>query len=127
MPIVKNSDSIVKYSNTFKRLTLTRDKFRIKTIERKLTVEDERRAGVPEANIAFDPVEMPSDTELLQKITKEVVTELGDEILRPLQNLETTYFQETVLAAENFVYALFDEKLKRISRFSSYQKNCNRS
>lgn len=95
----------------------------VKTLERKLTVEDEGKAGVPEANITFDPVEMPSDTELLQQITKEVVTELGDEILRPLQNLENKYFQEgekhmrrkdTLPAAENFINALFDEKLKRI-------------
>lgn len=101
----------------------TGEDIQVKTLERKLTVEDEGRAGVPEANITFDPVEMPSDTELLQQITKEVVTELGDEVLRPLQNLENNYFQEgekhmrrkdTLCAAENFINALFDEKLKRI-------------
>lgn len=56
-------------------------------------------------------------------MTDQVVAELGKEALRPLQNLEQTYFKkgenflrrrDTLSAAENFVNAIFDEKLKRI-------------
>ncbi len=101
----------------------TGENIQVKTIERKQIAEDEGSAGLPEANITFDPVEIPSDTEILQKISEEVVAELGREALKPLQNLEKTYFQDgekylrrqdSMIAAEHFINALFDEKLKRI-------------
>ncbi|HUT43694.1 MAG TPA: CsgG/HfaB family protein [Desulfobacterales bacterium] len=101
----------------------TGENIQVKTIERKTAVEDESSAGVPEANIKFDPVEIPSDTELLQTMTEEVVTELAREALRPLQNLEKTYYEkgdqnlrrrDNIVAAENFVNAVFDEKMKMI-------------
>ena len=66
---------------------------------------------------------IPTDTELLQKMTGEVVAELGREALKPLNNLEKTYFQageqfikrrERLQAAESFVDAVFDEKMKMI-------------
>ena len=101
----------------------TGENIQVKTIESKETAEDETSAGIPEANIKFDPLEIPTDTELLQKMTDKVVAELGREALRPLQNLEKTYFQnaenllrrrDNLNAAENFVNAVFDEKMKRI-------------
>lgn len=101
----------------------TGENIQVKTIERKEVAEDESSAGLAEANVKFDPLEMPTDTELLQKMTDQVVAELGKEALRPLQNLEQTYFKkgenflrrrDTLSAAENFVNAIFDEKLKRI-------------
>lgn len=101
----------------------TGENVQVKTIERKEVAEDEASAGIPAANIKYDPVEMPTDTELLQKMTEEVVAELGREVLKPMQNLETIYFQngETLLrrrndiqAAESFVNAIFDEKLKMV-------------
>ncbi len=101
----------------------TGENIQVKTIERKTVVEDMGSAGVPEAGVKFDPVEIPSDTELLQALTVEVVTELGREALRPLQNLEKAYFEqgeqhlrrrENLRAVENFVNTIFDEKLKMI-------------
>ena len=101
----------------------TGENIQVKTIERKTVVEDVGSAGVPEADVKFDPVEIPSDTELLQGMTGEVVAELGQEALRPLQNLEKTYFEQgeqhlrrrdSLMAAENFVDTIFDEKLKMI-------------
>ena len=101
----------------------TGENIQVKTIERKTVVEDKGSAGVPEAGVKFDPVEIPSDTELLQVLTVEVVTELGREALRPLQNLEKAYFEqgeqhlrrrENLWAVENFVNTIFDEKLKMI-------------
>lgn len=101
----------------------TGENIQVKTIERKEVAEDKTSAGLPEAGVKFDPMEIPSDTELLQKMTDEVVAELGREALRPLQNLETTYFQsgekflqrrDKLQAAESFIDAIFDEKLKRI-------------
>ncbi len=101
----------------------TGENIQVKTIERKEVAEDESSAGLAEAGVKFDPLEMPTDTELLQKMTDQVVAELGKEALHPLQNLEQTYFKkgenflrrrDTMNAAENFVNAIFDEKLKRI-------------
>ncbi len=101
----------------------TGENIQVKTIERKEVAQDESSAGLADAGVKFDPLELPTDTELLQKMTDQVVAELGKEALRPLQNLEQTYFKkgenflrrrDTLNAAENFVNAIFDEKLKRI-------------
>ncbi len=101
----------------------TGENIQVKTVERKEIVEDEASAGLVEAGVKFDPLEIPTDTELLQKLTDEVVAELGLEALRPLQNLEQIYFREgenymrrrdNLNAAEQFVNVLFNEQLKRI-------------
>ena len=95
----------------------------VDTIPRTKVATDETSAGVQIAGIKYDPLEIPTDTELLQDLTNEVVTELGQEALQPLKNLEKTYFEfgeqqlrrrDRVKAAENFVDAIFDEKIKRI-------------
>ena len=102
----------------------TGENIQVRTIERKRVVEDEASAGLAEANVKYDPLELPTDTELLQSLTSEVVAELGREVLRPLRNLEQTYFQEgekllrrrqNLEAAEKFIDAVFDERLKRIT------------
>jgi len=101
----------------------TGENIQVRTIERKEVVEDDASAGLPEANVKYDPLVIPTDTELLQKMTSEVVAELGREALKPLNNLEKTYFQageqfikrrERLQAAESFVDAVFDEKMKMI-------------
>jgi curli biogenesis system outer membrane secretion channel CsgG len=101
----------------------TGENIQVKTIENKAVVEDETSAGIPEAKIKFDPLEIATDTELLQQMTEKVVAELGREALRPLQNLEQTYFKEgenllrrrdNLNAVESFISAIFDEKMKRI-------------
>jgi len=99
----------------------TGENIQVRTIERKEVVEDDTSAGLPEANVKYDPLVIPTDTELLQKMSSEVVAELGREALKPLNNLEKTYFQageqsikrrERLQAAESFVDAIFDEKMK---------------
>jgi len=101
----------------------TGENIQVKTIERKRVAEDEASAGLAEAGVTFDPMEIPTDTELLQNLAEEVVAQLGREVLEPIQNLQTTYFQQgeqhlrrrdNPEAAESFVNAIFDEKMKRI-------------
>lgn len=96
----------------------------VDTIARTLTAKDDTSAGVQIAGIKFDPLEIPTDTELLQELTTEVVAELGQEALKPLQNLEKTYYKlgekykerrDNILAAEYYMDAIFDEQVKRIS------------
>ena len=94
------------------------------TIERRKTATDDTRAGIQVAGIEYDPLEIPTDTELLQELGGEVVAELGREALRPLQALEKKYFdlvekhlqrRDAVTAAEYFVDAIFDEKVKEVA------------
>lgn len=101
----------------------TGENIQVDTIERKKIVEDETCAGLPDAGIKFDPLEIPTNTELLQAMTDEVVAELGQEVLKPLRNLERIYYRtgETLLrrrenlsAAESFVNAIMDEKMKML-------------
>ncbi|MBW2340254.1 MAG: hypothetical protein JRF50_07900 [Deltaproteobacteria bacterium] len=103
----------------------------VDTISRKKTAKDETSAGVQIAGIKFDPLEIPTNTELLQQLTDEVVGELGREGLRPLRNLEKTYFQagekylqrrNYLQAAESFVDAVFAEKIKMIQGSPMTQK-----
>jgi hypothetical protein len=109
----------------------TGENIQVRTVERKETVEDTTSAGLPEAKVKFDPLDIPTDTELLQKMTDDVVAELGREALRPLQNLEQTYFNEgeklirrrdKLGAAESFIDAVFDERLRRIQGSPMTQK-----
>ncbi|UCH22923.1 MAG: hypothetical protein JSU83_06860 [Deltaproteobacteria bacterium] len=95
----------------------------VDTIPRTKMAKDETSAGVQLAGIKYDPLEIPTDTELLQELTNEVVSELGREALRPLKNLEKSYFESGekylqrrnhLQAAENFVNAIFDERVKMI-------------
>ena len=101
----------------------TGENIQVRTIESKETVEDDTSAGLKDADVKFDPLEIPTDTELLQQMTDKVVSDLGREVLRPLQNLETVYFQEgekhirrrsALQAAESYVNAIFDEKMKMV-------------
>ena len=91
------------------------------TIPRSKTATDGTSAGVQVAGIEYDPLEIPTDTELLQELTAEVVVELGREALQPLQSLEKTYFElgekhlrrrNSIAACEYFIDAIFTEMVK---------------
>lgn len=103
---------------------LTGENTRVDTIERKLQVEDTANAGVSEAGVTFDAMEIPTDTEILQQLTEQVVESMASDVLRPLQQLETFYFNqgqdsekrsEIENAVEYYTYAIFNEKLKSVS------------
>lgn len=97
----------------------------VETLERKKVAEDTSNAGIPDAGITFDPMEVPTDTEILQSMTTDVIDQLAREVLKPLMNLEKEYFQkgdnylnrrkEFIPAVEEFTNALFDEKLKSVN------------
>ncbi|NQZ23108.1 MAG: hypothetical protein HRT53_13765 [Colwellia sp.] len=97
---------------------------RVETIKRQRVVEDNANEGIKDANVIFDPLEIATDTELLQLMTDEVVEELSRGVLQPLRNLEKKYFEEgeglylrrkeNINAVEQFVNAIFDEKLKSV-------------
>ncbi len=103
---------------------LTGENTGLDTIEKKIEVEDTANAGVEEAGVKFDPMDIATDTEILQQITEEVVESMASDVLKPLQQLETYYFNEgldrekrseVAEAIEYYTYALFNEKVKSVS------------
>lgn len=103
---------------------LTGENTRVDTIERKVQLEDTSNAGVQDAGIKFDPMEVPTDTEIMQQLTEQIVEHMAGEVLRPLQQLESYYFNEGQdrerraefdIAVENYTYAIYNERLKSVS------------
>jgi len=122
---VKNVKKVGFFQLSFRIVDFsTGTNFRVETIKRKKVAEDNSNEGIKDANVTFDPLTILTDTELLQQMANEVVEELSRGVLQPLRNLEKKYFEngenlflrrkESINAAEQFVYAIFDEKLKSI-------------
>jgi len=92
-----------------------------KTEKEKTTVTDDYVSGVPEAGIEDDPLEIPTDKELLEELTTKQVGRMATNILDRLQSLQLEYFQngqrlqqrkEYEKAIEAYTDAVFDEKIK---------------
>ena len=94
------------------------------TVSGKLVKKDKYQDGVPVANIAHDPLELPTDDEVLDELTNAKVSEMGQSVLKNYQSLEVAYFNEAQQqqkrrnieqAVEKYIDAVYDEKLKGIS------------
>lgn len=95
------------------------------TISGKLVKEDKYQDAVPAANIPSKQLELPTETEVLDELTNEKVSEMGQSVLKQYQSLEVEYYNQGEqqrlrrrnydLAIEKYTDALFDEKLKSIS------------
>lgn len=94
----------------------------VDTIRERLVKEDTGNDGVKDANVTYDPLEIATDTEMLQLMADQVVEDLSRKVLQPLRNREIDYFEkgedlllkrkEPLRAMEEFVNAMFDEKIK---------------
>ena len=93
------------------------------TIKRDLEVTDDWNDGIAEANIAYNPQELPTESQLLEQVTAEVVRDLALVVLKPFQSLQTTYFEEGEIlrqrrryeeAIEKYIDAIYDERIKGI-------------
>jgi tetratricopeptide (TPR) repeat protein len=94
------------------------------TVSGKLIKEDKYQDGVPIAGIIQDPLELPTEAEVLDEITNEKVSDMGRSILKHFQSLEVEYFnagqsqqkrRNLEMAIERYTDAIYDEKLKGIS------------
>jgi tetratricopeptide (TPR) repeat protein len=94
------------------------------TVSGKLIKEDKYQDGVPIAGIVQDPLELPTEAEVLDEITNDKVSEMGRSVLKHFQSLEVEYFNKGQdlqkrrnydAAVEKYIDAVFDEKLKGIS------------
>jgi len=93
------------------------------TIKHDVEVADGWNDGIAEANIPYNPLELPTESQLLEQATTEVVRDLSRMILKPFQSLQTTYFDEGEIlrqrrryeeAIEKYVDAIYDERMKGI-------------
>jgi len=94
------------------------------TVSGKLIKEDKYQDAVPVAGINHDPLELPTDEEVLDELTNGKVSEMGQSVLKNYQSLEVAYFNEAQQlqkrrsleqAVEKYMDAIYDEKLKGIS------------
>jgi tetratricopeptide (TPR) repeat protein len=90
----------------------------------KLVKEDKYQDGVPVANIPHDPLELPTEDEVLDELTNGKVSDMGQSVLKNYQSLEVAYFNEAQQqqkrrnieqAVEKYMDAIYDEKLKGMS------------
>lgn len=104
--------------------TTTGENLSTDTTSGKLVKEDQYQDEVPMAKIPYDPLDLPSELEVLDELSNQKVSELGQSVLQHFQSLEVEYFNKAHVqikrrryedAVERFMDALYDEKLKRIS------------
>jgi tetratricopeptide (TPR) repeat protein len=93
------------------------------TLKRNVEVTDEWNDGIPEANIPYNPLELPTESQILEQVTAEVVRDLALVVLKPFQSLQTTYFEEGETlkqrrryeeAIEKYIDSIYDERTKGI-------------
>ena len=93
------------------------------TLKRTAEVTDEWNDGIPEANIPYNPLELPTESQLLEQVTTEVVRDLALVALKPFQSLQTTYFDEGEIlkqrrryeeAIEKYIDSIYVERIKGI-------------
>jgi hypothetical protein len=94
------------------------------TIAGKLAKEDKYQDPVPLASIPHDPLELPTESDVLDELTNQKVSEMGQGVLNRFQSLEKVYYDEALTqlkrrnaddAIERFMDAIYDESMKGLS------------
>lgn len=95
------------------------------SIPGKAVKEDKYQDAVPLANIANDPLDLPSAMEVLDELTNTKISEVGQSVLKHYQSLEVEYYNQARQeqdkrrnydqAVERYTDAIFDEKLKGVA------------
>jgi len=94
------------------------------TVSGRLAKEDKYQDAVPLANIPLDPLEIQTESDVLDELTNQKVSEMGQSVLKKFQNLEVEYYNQALLqvkrrnhdeAVERYMDAVFDEQMKGIS------------
>jgi tetratricopeptide (TPR) repeat protein len=94
------------------------------TVSGKLIKEDEYQDGLPIAKIVQNPLELPTEAEVLDELTNNKISEMGRNVLTHYQSLEVEYFnrgqdlqkrRNYEAAVEKYIDAVYDEKLKGIT------------
>ncbi|MBI4839198.1 MAG: hypothetical protein HY806_08705 [Nitrospirae bacterium] len=94
------------------------------TLKEQKEARDDFSEGASFADIVFDPLEMPTDSELLQSVTQKVVENLGFKVLSRFQNLQVLYHTNAEMlkkkmeyekAIEKYTDSIYIEDIKNIS------------
>ncbi|MBI4681870.1 MAG: hypothetical protein HY757_02065 [Nitrospirae bacterium] len=95
-----------------------------KTIKEQKDVKDDYSEGAAFANVPYDPLEIPMDSELLGEVTQKVVEQLGYMVLSRFQNLQVQYYSSAEMlkkkmeyerAVEKYIDSIYIEDTKNIS------------
>jgi len=115
--------------------TLTGENIFSNTISGKQIKEDKYQDAVPAGNIPHDPLELVTEPEVMDELTSEKISEMGQSVLKHYQSLEVEYFNQAQQqqnkrrnydqAIERYIDAVFDEKLKGISTPITVKSNEN--
>ncbi|MDD5167365.1 MAG: CsgG/HfaB family protein [Syntrophales bacterium] len=85
---------------------------------------DKYQDAVTMANIPYDPLELPTEAEVIDDLTNQKVSEMGQSVLKKFQSLEDDYLKDAKAlqkrrnfeqAIEKFTDAFYDVKLKGIT------------
>ena len=104
--------------------TLSGENVVTNTIPGRSIKEDKYQDAVAMANIPYDPLELPTEAEVLDDLTNQKVGEMGQSVLKKFQSLEVEYLKDARAqqkrrnfdqAVEKLSDAIYDEKLKGIS------------
>lgn len=94
-----------------------------KTLKSKKEAVGNYSEGVDIAGIAYQKIELPPDSELLEKAVDEAITDLGHHVLSRFQNLQESYLNtaetlkkkgEIEPVAEKYMAAVVTEEVKNI-------------
>ena len=95
-----------------------------KNLQKVKEVSDDFSEGIAMANIPYDPLQLPADTELLDQVTQEIVADLGKQVIEYFSSPQTLYVRagETLAkkreyekAVEKYVDAIILEEMKNIT------------
>lgn len=94
-----------------------------KNLQKVKEISDDFSEGVAQA-VAYDPLKLPADTELLDQVTQEIVADLGKQVLDYFSSPQTLYSRtaeslakkrEYEKAVERYVDVLTLEEMKNIT------------
>jgi curli biogenesis system outer membrane secretion channel CsgG len=95
-----------------------------KNLQKVKEVSDDFSEGIAMANIPYDPLQIPADTELLDQVTQEIVSDLGKQVIEYFSSPQTLYVRtgealvkkrEYEKAVEKYVDAIILEEMKNIT------------
>jgi curli biogenesis system outer membrane secretion channel CsgG len=95
-----------------------------KNLQKAKEVSDDFSEGIAMANIPYDPLQLPADTELLDQVTQEIVSDLGKQVIEYFSSPQTLYVRagealvkkrEYEKAVEKYVDAIILEEMKNIT------------
>jgi len=104
------------------------------TVKKKKEVRDDYSEGLDLANVSFDPIDLPTDIELLEGVSAKIADELVTLVLAPLKDNPQKHYQQEILeekrrnfeaGVERCTDAIFLEKIRnQVTEITTKAKKC---